>query len=41
MREEGDRIRQLQEEGYKLKLKYIQEGKVTKEQKKVPSSSVF
>lgn len=35
MREEADRVRQLQEEGYKLKLKYIEEGKQAREQKKV------
>ncbi|XP_053393979.1 glucosidase 2 subunit beta-like isoform X2 [Mercenaria mercenaria] len=34
MREEADRIRQLQEEGYKLKQKFIEEGKQAKEQKK-------
>lgn len=35
MREEMDRVRQLQEEGFKLKLQFIQEGKQAKEEKQV------
>lgn len=35
MREESDRQRQLQEEGFKLKLQFIQEGKKSREEKKV------
>lgn len=38
MREEADRVRQLQEEGYKQKLKNIEEGKLKREQKKVEFS---
>lgn len=34
MREESERLRHLQQEGYNLKLKYIEEGKQTKELKR-------
>lgn len=35
MKEENDRIRQLQEEGLQQKLKFTQEGKQAREEKKV------
>ena len=35
MREEADRVRQLQEEGYKTKLRYMEEGKKLREEKTV------
>ena len=35
MREEADRVRQLQEEGYKTKLRYMEEGKKVREEKTV------
>jgi hypothetical protein len=37
--EEREKFRQLQEQGYKLKLEYMQQGKRTKDQKLVSSSA--
>ena len=36
MREERDKVKLLQEQGYKTKLTYIEEGKKKREEKKVP-----
>ena len=35
MREERDKVKLLQEQGYKTKLTYIEEGKKKREEKKV------
>lgn len=41
MMEETERIQQLQSDGHKLKLKYIEEGKQAREEKKVRSPLIY